>query len=576
MHISKLHYLFGIVIVTLCLSVIPLQSSAAPQGQQKVTEPDKERLVLMPLRVDEEDKNLLGAMETALVEGLKLKYVVFSGEQVSQKAHQIFMKETHVALEAHRECDATRCLQNIGEAFQAELIAIANVTKKDGGYFLALSIQNIFDNKVEFSKTMTCEDCNAFKVVEKLKILSAVVASNINDTTNEETQADRKLKAEQLIKEQREFEDKLRNADAAERKRLLDAKAADDKRLAELKAAAEARRKNTQPTTIPTLEQAQAEVKKLNDQIAVIEAGYEKELVDTRKQVTRRYSEKLDSIKSEPRGEFESRDEFNAKQDKKRNELISQREAELARLNVSTVAETETAPLKTRIKSLTDHEYVVGAESIEAELGSFDADEHEFSIKLRSKSAAFSLKLKSIIPMQSKDAEAFKKQWQSGLVRPEAKVKIKGEVIELSLINDSEIGGISNSQLFEFKESQWARAKSVFYTRAKAAELADAEIIRPGRKFKDCDDCPTMVVLPPVNGVSIAEAEITRGDLGISWTDIPQDTGLRRYLDRYKRGFLNQYLISLSEKTGKHYFEPSHSDKGNWLHSGVFIARTLP
>ena len=58
MNKSKLCNLIGIVILSLI--AIPLQSQAAnPNTKQS----DKERLVLMPLRVDEEDKNLLGAME---------------------------------------------------------------------------------------------------------------------------------------------------------------------------------------------------------------------------------------------------------------------------------------------------------------------------------------------------------------------------------------------------------------------------------------------------------------------------------------------------------------------------------
>jgi len=128
-----------------------------------------ERLVLMPLRVGEESKNLQGAMETALVEGLQQNYVVFSGEQVAQKAREIFLKESRSTKK--KECDETRCMQGIAEAFQAELIGTANVTRIEGGYFLALSIQNIFDNKVVFSKTIPCENCSAFKVVERLKVI---------------------------------------------------------------------------------------------------------------------------------------------------------------------------------------------------------------------------------------------------------------------------------------------------------------------------------------------------------------------------------------------------------------------
>lgn len=129
----------------------------------------KEKLVLMPLRLGEEDQNLQGAMETALVEGLQQKYIVISGEQVAKKAREIFMKESKNT--AHKECDETRCLQGIAESFQSELLAIANVTKQDGGYFLSLSIRNLYDNIDVYSKSIPCERCNAFQTVEKLKEL---------------------------------------------------------------------------------------------------------------------------------------------------------------------------------------------------------------------------------------------------------------------------------------------------------------------------------------------------------------------------------------------------------------------
>ena len=138
----------------------------------KVAKLTKERLVLMPLRVGEEDKRLQGSMETALVQGLQQNYVVFSGEQVAQKARAIFLKESHNT--SKKVCDETRCMQDIAMAFQAEFIATAAVTKQDGGYFLALSIQNIFDNKVVYSNSVPCKSCDSFQVVDKLKELSNI------------------------------------------------------------------------------------------------------------------------------------------------------------------------------------------------------------------------------------------------------------------------------------------------------------------------------------------------------------------------------------------------------------------
>lgn len=161
------------IVVFLCLSGLLQPAQAAkPIKAAKSSLPSKEKLVLMPLRMGEEDRNLQGAMETALVEGLQQKYEVFSGEQVARKAREIFMKESRNT--SHKECDETRCLQGIAESFQSELLATANVTKQDGGYFLALSIRNLYDNKDVYSKSLGCKGCDSFQVVEKLKELSGV------------------------------------------------------------------------------------------------------------------------------------------------------------------------------------------------------------------------------------------------------------------------------------------------------------------------------------------------------------------------------------------------------------------
>lgn len=168
------------IIIALCLAAPFHQanasgSTAAPSAQAaapvKLTaappQTIKERLVLMPLRVGDADKSRQAAMEMALVQALQEKYEVFSGEQVSQKAREIFLKESRDT--AKKDCDETRCLQGIAEAFQSELLAIANVSREADGYFIALSIQNIFDNKVVFSNSLPCQQCNVYQMVAKIK-----------------------------------------------------------------------------------------------------------------------------------------------------------------------------------------------------------------------------------------------------------------------------------------------------------------------------------------------------------------------------------------------------------------------
>lgn len=171
-----------VMFVLICFGLMSTPAHAAKPG--KVVKATKERLVLMPLRVGEDERSMLASMETSLVQGLQQNYEVFSGEQVAQKAKEIFNKESH---SAKKDCDETRCMQGIAEAFQAELIATANVTRITGGYLLALSIQNIFDNKVVYSNSLPCKNCDPFQLVDKLKELSgssvqaspSVASSNI-------------------------------------------------------------------------------------------------------------------------------------------------------------------------------------------------------------------------------------------------------------------------------------------------------------------------------------------------------------------------------------------------------------
>jgi len=565
---SKLHNLFGIFIVSLCLVAISHQVQAATKGKHKVAQPSgKERLVLMPLHVPEEDEDLNGAMDTALVNGLQQKYVVFSGEQVAQKARAIYLK-INKATAVNTHCDETRCMQDIAEAFQAELIASANVTKKDGNYFLSLSIQNIFDNQVVQSESLPCEKCSPAQVIEKLKILSGVVASNTNESTNEETIAARKLKAEQLKKEQQAFEMQLRNADEEERQRLLDAKAADDNHLAELKAKAAARRaiNNAQPTTFPSFEQAQIELTQLNEKIASIEVGYESELVDTRNKVSQRYTEKLDLLKNAQRDEFEPASEFSAKQEKKQNELIRQRDKELSKFDVSKVAGAETEPLKNRIKALTDHQYIIGTEGIETQLSAYDAENHQFKINLRSKFVSFSFNLDGIVLLLGEDARNFQKSWQAGLIRPEAKVKVDGKVIEIVLFNEAD-------------NIKWVEVQKYFFSPSTLKAFFKA-----GRIFKDCHDCPEMVVIPTGNFImqnylngsidysnhvtikqayAIGKTEVTQGQ----WTSIMgsnpskfSDCGENCPVEQVSWNEVKDFIQKLNNKTGKQYRLPKSEE----------------
>jgi hypothetical protein len=159
-----------ILITILCLVAMPLQANAAKKAQS-----DKEKLVLMPLRLTEDIQNMQGAIETSLAEGLHDNYTVFSGAEVKEKSALIFKKATAI-----QKCDETRCLQDIAMAFQSELVAVANITKTGGGYLLSLSIRNVYDNQSVYDKSIPCKGCDEFQVVDRLKELGRGGADTAN------------------------------------------------------------------------------------------------------------------------------------------------------------------------------------------------------------------------------------------------------------------------------------------------------------------------------------------------------------------------------------------------------------
>jgi len=159
--------LFSILSLTLLLS--PAQ--AATKAKSKAAQ--KERLVLLPMDISAESRSMYGQQESAVVEGLAQKYEVFSGERVMQELRKAASKESS---RAKGNCDETRCLEDVAIALQTENVAMVHVTKTEGGYLLSISIKNVMTNQAVFDKSLPCEGCSVFKVIEKLKELGGALA----------------------------------------------------------------------------------------------------------------------------------------------------------------------------------------------------------------------------------------------------------------------------------------------------------------------------------------------------------------------------------------------------------------
>jgi len=130
-----------------------------------------ERIVVLQVKGKGLSPDERNYFRTAIVEVLQAGYVVLSGEEVDKKVKEIYEKESREAL----ECDAEKCLQEIGIEFNAELIAKCTVVKMKSqeGYMLTLNINNVFDNKNILAQSKKCPDCDQFDVVSRLKEITA-------------------------------------------------------------------------------------------------------------------------------------------------------------------------------------------------------------------------------------------------------------------------------------------------------------------------------------------------------------------------------------------------------------------
>ena len=145
------------IISTLLFSLLLLSQTSAIAA--------KPALVLMPVQgtgLSEQDKD---NYRIALQEGMSSRYKVFGGSEVQKKLQKYSAKT----------CNANQCLQEVAIAFQGELIGRLMVTSNSDGYFLAIEIKNIFDDRIIESRNIPCEGCNSFAVVRKLKELGGGV-----------------------------------------------------------------------------------------------------------------------------------------------------------------------------------------------------------------------------------------------------------------------------------------------------------------------------------------------------------------------------------------------------------------
>ena len=115
-------------------------------------------------RIVAESKRLQIAVDGAMLEGLRQKYEVVPSAQVIQGNSDA----------AKQECVASNCLNQTADNLQAKFAAVVTLIKSGNGYLQELSIQNVAEHKVVYSKTSTAAKCNETQVIKNFKGLSAL------------------------------------------------------------------------------------------------------------------------------------------------------------------------------------------------------------------------------------------------------------------------------------------------------------------------------------------------------------------------------------------------------------------
>lgn len=163
-----------VFLLSLSLMMAPVLSPAAQKKAEK--KEIKAGVILMPIRTSGGvPPDEAAAYEGALIDTLSNKYTVYSGKKVVDKVEEVYRKRS-AETQAGKDCDETKCLQDIAMAFQSELIAVTNISKKEDGYFITLKILNVMEDTAVFAKNVPCKGCDSYKVADVLQTLAGGAA----------------------------------------------------------------------------------------------------------------------------------------------------------------------------------------------------------------------------------------------------------------------------------------------------------------------------------------------------------------------------------------------------------------
>jgi hypothetical protein len=430
------------------------------------------------------------------------------------------------------------------------------------------------EQKVEDTQAMVA---GLQKELEKLKATEIAAAKAQDERARRQVEIEKraieaKLKAEQLRQQGLEEERRKQEAEDTARKQRENQLAlqikTDHARLASLKKQVEEKRTILGGTAISSLSPhaTLTDMTDIDAKVKEIRESFRKELASSINQISVRLNDRFEKLVGAKKDEFESDQEFRSRIARQRAELEIEQTREFAALEERVRKEYDQAitPFVRNLKGLTINEFILTAENLRLELGTYHAASDTYPVTIRTKQPLQGVMVAATanIPMPRSEAREFKQHFDNDLLRPEIR------------------GSFETKEVFKIAQARVvddATGKQYDLFSSKFVDLGNGTVYDSETKLlwaKKTDYLPAPIdkwlrlqdIKPRVDVLSIAE---------LSGWRLPNHDELKRMLKVYQNlephPFVNvhkSYRISDPEKDYGH-FRMDYEWKGNHRWTGV-------
>jgi formylglycine-generating enzyme required for sulfatase activity len=167
---SMLRSLAALTFATFCLITTPFSAQAAK------VQPAKDRIVLLPLQVEENEKPLRAQIEDSIMQEVGQQYQVLSGKQVIEALRNASNKAYSGARD--KDCSEIRCLKYASRDLGADIFITAHLNKAEGIYSLSLDFKNVESEQEVLGINIPCNGCKQLLAAAQSRALSDMPTSS--------------------------------------------------------------------------------------------------------------------------------------------------------------------------------------------------------------------------------------------------------------------------------------------------------------------------------------------------------------------------------------------------------------